>query len=69
MGFPGHDAADVLDAFIRSLGMPHCLADVGVSPEHFDAIAAQAMRTNWIPHNPRKIENPAQLHEILLLAA
>lgn len=69
MGFPGHNAADVLDAFIRSLGMPRNLADARVSPEHFDAIAEQAMRTNWIPHNPRKIESSAQVREILLLAA
>ncbi|MEW6152130.1 MAG: iron-containing alcohol dehydrogenase [Pseudomonadota bacterium] len=69
MGYPGHDAADVLDAFIRSLGMPRSLADVRVSPEHFDSIAEQAMRTNWIPRNPRKIEGPADVREILLLAA
>jgi maleylacetate reductase len=69
MGYPGHNAADVLDAFIRSLGMPRSLADVHVSPEHFESIADQAMRTPWVPRNPRKIEGPAQLREILLLAA
>lgn len=69
MGFPGENAADVLDAFIRSLGMPRSLADVRVSPEHFDAIAEQAMRTPWVPRNPRPIEGPAQVREILLLAA
>ncbi|AMA60843.1 iron-containing alcohol dehydrogenase [Bradyrhizobium sp. CCGE-LA001] len=69
MGYPGRNAADVLDAFIRSLGMPRSLADVGVSPEHFDGIAEQAMRTNWIPRNPRRIEGPADVREILLLAA
>ncbi|UPK36154.1 iron-containing alcohol dehydrogenase [Bradyrhizobium sp. 186] len=69
MGFPGRDAADVLDAFIRSLGMPRSLSDVRVSPEHFDAIAEQAMRTPWVPRNPRKIDGPAQVREILLLAA
>lgn len=69
MGYPGHDAADVLDAFIRSLGMPRSLADVRVSPEHFDAIAEQAMRTNWIPRNPRKIESAADVRDILMLAA
>jgi maleylacetate reductase len=69
MGFPGRDAADVLDAFIRSLGMPRSLSDVRVSPEHFDTIAEQAMRTPWVPRNPRKIDSPAQLREILLLAA
>jgi maleylacetate reductase len=69
MGFPGQNAADVLDAFIRSLGMPRSLADVRVSPEHFDAIAEQAMRTPWVPRNPRPIEGPAQVRDILLLAA
>ncbi|UWU92277.1 iron-containing alcohol dehydrogenase [Bradyrhizobium sp. CB1015] len=69
MGYPGRNAADVLDAFIRSLGMPRSLGDVRISPEHFDAIAEAAMRTNWIPRNPRKIEGPADVREILLLAA
>jgi len=27
------------------------------------------MRTPWIPRNPRKIDTPAQVHEILFLAA
>ena len=58
MGFPGHDAGDVLDDFIRALGMPRSLADVRVAPEHFDAIAEQAMRTPWVPRNPRKIDGP-----------
>ena len=69
MGAPGKDAGDVLDAFIRGLGMPRSLQDVRVGPEHFDVIAEQAMRTPWVPRNPRKIDGPAQVREILLLAA
>ena len=69
MGQPGRDAADVLDGFIRALGMPRSLQDVRIGPEHFDHIAEQAMATPWIPRNPRKIDNPAQVREILLLAA
>jgi maleylacetate reductase len=69
MGHPGKDAADVLDGFIGGLGMPRSLQDVRVGPEHFDAIAEQAMRTPWVPRNPRKIDGPAQVREILLLAA
>ena len=68
MGRPGEDAADVLDAFIRDLGMPRRLQDVGVGPEHFDAIAIQAMATPWVPRNPRKIDGPEQIYEILLAA-
>jgi maleylacetate reductase len=69
MGQAGKDAADVLDAFIRGLGMPRSLHEVRVGPEHFERIAEQAMRTPWVPRNPRRIDGPAQLREILVLAA
>src|SRR5882724_3169936 len=69
MGHPGEDAGDVLDHFIRGLGMPRSLGEVRVGPENFDRIAAQAMKTPWVPRNPRKIEGPAQVREILLMAA
>ena len=55
--------------FIRNLGMPRSLREVKVAPEHFDAIAKQAMATAWVPRNPRRIDGPAQVREILELAA
>jgi maleylacetate reductase len=69
MGHPGEDASDVLDRFIRGLGLPRSLHEVKVGPEHFDRIAEQAMATPWVPRNPRRICAPAQLREILDLAA
>jgi maleylacetate reductase len=69
MGHPNEDAGDVLDAFIRNLGMPRSLREVNVNAEHFDRIAQQAMATPWVPRNPRKIEGPAQVREILDMAA
>ena len=69
MGHPNREASDVLDAFIRALGMPRSLRDIKIAPEHFDQIARQAMNTPWVPRNPRKIEGPAQVREILDLAA
>ena len=69
MGHPGKDAGDVLDDFIRGLGMPRSLGEVKIGKEHFDRIAAQAMGTPWVPRNPRKIDGPAQVKEILELAA
>jgi maleylacetate reductase len=69
MGHPGAEAADVLDRFIRGLGLPRSLREVHVNPEHFDRIAEQAMGTPWVPRNPRKIEGPAEVREILQLAA
>ncbi len=69
MGHPGEDAGDVLDAFIAGLGMPRSLGAVNIEVEHFDRIAEQAMGTPWVPRNPRPIAGPAQVREILELAA
>jgi len=69
MGHPSEDAGDVLDAFIASLDMPRSLSAVKVGPESFGRIAEQAMGTPWVPLNPRRIDGPAQVREILQLAA
>ena len=69
MGHPGEDAGDVLDTFIGGLGMPRSLAAVQVTSESFPHIAEEAMATPWVPRNPRLIAGPAQVREILELAA
>jgi len=68
MGSPGEDAGDLLDAFIAGLEMPRSLGAVEIGPEHFPRIAEQSMGTPWIPRNPRKINGPAEVMEILELA-
>jgi maleylacetate reductase len=69
MDHPGEDAGDVLAAFIAGLGMPCSLAAVNVGRQEFDRIAEQAMGTPWVPRNPKRIDGPAQVREILELAA
>jgi len=69
MGEAGRDAGDALDAFIGGLGMPRSLGAVKIGAEHFERISQQAMGTPWIPRNPRPIPSPAQVREILELAA
>jgi maleylacetate reductase len=69
MDHSSEDAADVLDAFIAGLGMPRSLAAVKVGRDTFDRMAEQAMGTPWVPRNPRRIDGPAQVREILELAA
>jgi alcohol dehydrogenase class IV len=69
MGHPGEDAADVLDAFIAGLGMPRSLHAVNIGRDAFDRMAEQAMGTPWLPRNPRRIDGPARVKEILELAA
>lgn len=69
MDHAGENAADVLDAFIAGLGMPRSLHAVNVGRDAFDRMAEQAMGTPWVPRNPRRIGGPAQVREILELAA
>ena len=69
MGQPDAEAADLLDSLIGSLGMPRSLGAVKIGPEQFDRIARDSMHTPWIPRNPRPIPGPAQVREILELAA
>lgn len=66
---PEGDAAEALHELILGLGMPRTLRDVGVTPEAFMAVAEGAMRTPWIPRNPRPIDGPEDVVEILNLAA
>jgi alcohol dehydrogenase class IV len=69
MGAAGEDAGDVLDRFIAGLGMPRRLSDVGIGRDSFARIAEGAMGTPWVPRNPRPIAGPADVREILELAA
>ncbi|MBN9564245.1 MAG: iron-containing alcohol dehydrogenase [Alphaproteobacteria bacterium] len=69
IGHPGAEAADLLDRFIADLGMPRSLAAVNIGADSFGRIAEQAMGTPWVPRNPRPIAGPAQVREILELAA
>jgi maleylacetate reductase len=69
MGHPDQDAGDLLARFIAGLGMPRSLGAVKIGSDSFDRIAEGAMNTPWIPRNPRPISHPAQVREILELAA
>ena len=53
MGHPNEDAGDVLDAFIRNLGMPRSLREVKVGPS-ISTASRGAMATPWVPRNPAK---------------
>jgi alcohol dehydrogenase class IV len=69
MGSPNGEAAEALHALIAGLGMPRSLDAVGIGRDAFPRIAERAMATPWVPRNPRRIEGPAQVMEILELAA
>jgi maleylacetate reductase len=69
LGRSGEEAADALDGLISGLGMPRSLAAVKIGAGSFDQMARQAMATPWVPRNPRRIDDPSQVREILELAA
>jgi maleylacetate reductase len=49
--------------------MARSLGAVKIGPENFARLAEQAMAIPWVPRNPRPITGPAQVREILELAA
>ena len=69
LGRPGDEAADVVADLIAELGMPRRLADVGIRPERFALIAANAMHDRWLHTNPVKIHSAEQVLQILETAA
>ena len=69
MSQAGSDAGDVLDSLIRGLGMPRSLGAVKIGRDNFQRIAVLAKATPWVPRNPRPIDAPDQVREILEFAS
>jgi len=65
LGHPGMKAADAVAALISGLGLPATLRAVGVKAEQMDAIARQSMHDRWVHTNPRKIDGPPVVRELL----
>ena len=62
-------AAALFGDFGRELGLPACLADVDVQPAQFDQIAKLAMHEVFVHGSARKVQGPADIVEILQMAA
>jgi maleylacetate reductase len=65
LGCPGEPAGDVVAALIADLRLPGRLRDVGVKEEQLDRIAELSMHDRWIHTNPRKIDGPAVVRQLL----
>jgi maleylacetate reductase len=65
LGRPGEPAADVLAALIAELGLPRTLRDVGVSADLLHRVAEESMHDRWVHTNPRKIDGPAAVRQLL----
>src|SRR6266852_3320768 len=66
---PELEASDAFAAFIGKLGLPRKLSDVGVSEDKFRLIGENAMLSIFTRSNPQPIREPADVVEILRLAA
>lgn len=69
LGKPGEDASSALDAFIRSLGMPRTLREVGVGEDQFQRVAEYTLLDIWGRTNPRPVRSAEDILEILRRAA
>jgi len=58
-------AADLVAGLVADLGLPSRLKDVGVKEDQLDLIAELSMHDRWIHTNPRKIDGPPVVREIL----
>ena len=65
---PDERATDVLDRFIRDLGMPRRLREVKVEESDLPRLAQNCMLDDWTYSNPRRIADPEEVLEILRAA-
>ena len=68
LGKPNAPASEILHDLIDGLGMPRNLTTVGVNREQFQQLAENCMLDDWTFSNPRKINTPDEVIEILELA-
>ncbi|WP_300973642.1 iron-containing alcohol dehydrogenase [Sphingomonas sp. LHG3406-1] len=69
LGAPGEKASVALDRFIRGLGMPRTLAEVGVGEDRFQQVADYTLLDIWGRTGPRPVTSAADILDILRSAA
>ena len=69
LGRDGESASKAVGDLIASLGLPRRLSDVGVTRDRFAEIAERAARHPVVKANVRPLQTPADVMEILELAA
>jgi alcohol dehydrogenase class IV len=70
----GHDAemsslGDVVEAYVKELGLPGSLKEVGVGMDKFEKLADNSLEDEWIRTNPVPIETSDVVNLILNMAA
>jgi maleylacetate reductase len=65
LGQPDRPAADVVADLIAELGLPQTLRDVQVPSDMLDLIAENAMHDHMVLTNPRPIDGPGTVRQLL----
>ena len=65
LGQSGRSAREAVAGLIAALGLPGRLRDVGVKQDQLDRLAEEAMHDRWVHTNPRKIDGPATVRDLL----
>jgi maleylacetate reductase len=60
---------EIIRSFIRYIGMPGTLSEVGIQKDQFEDIAKGTMTDFWARTNPIPLTSPEQVMEILEMAA
>jgi maleylacetate reductase len=68
LGRPGGRACDVMRDFVKSLGLPTRLSEIGIAADRIPELAQQYEGTGPISTNPRTVRNAEDLSEILRIA-
>jgi len=68
LGRPGARPCDVMRDFVKSLGLPTRLGDIGIAADRIPELARQYDGTGPISTNPRPVRGTDDLAEILKLA-
>jgi maleylacetate reductase len=59
----------LVQSLVKTLGLPGRLSEVGVGRDRFREVADKSMHDRAVLNNPRPIKGPADVMEILKLAA
>ena len=69
LGSPDMEAGDAFAGFVKALGLPTRLADVGVGQDKFEKISKIAINHRFVQANPRPFKSEADIVDLLRMAA
>jgi len=69
LGSPDMEAGDAFAGFVKALGLPTRLADVGVGEDKFEKISKIAINHRFVQANPRPFKSEADIVDLLRMAA